>query len=99
MLYSNKKDIDGIPCYLENHFGKKRSSFIKHVQRNTLEQRNLQQRKSRSTHCPMSNMTTEERIHLYQQKYIHIIAAETQLRTWIKSSKQKGPPLPLLKRK
>ncbi|KAG1052888.1 hypothetical protein G6F43_004996 [Rhizopus delemar] len=40
-------------------------------------------------------MSVEERTRLYQEKYENIIVAETVMRSWIKTNKEKGPPLEL----
>ncbi|KAG0739857.1 hypothetical protein G6F23_008666 [Rhizopus arrhizus] len=40
-------------------------------------------------------MSVEERTRLYQEKYDNIIVAENVMRSWIKTNKEKGPPLEL----
>lgn len=43
----------------------------------------------------INQTSTEERIKLYEQKYKSCMESKTQLSTWVKSTKKKGPPAPL----
>ncbi|CAO3703345.1 unnamed protein product [Rhizopus stolonifer] len=52
------------------------------------------QRRSQLSEYSLSIMTTEERTRFYQQKYLHIMDADSQLKAWVKTNQQKCPPLP-----
>lgn len=108
MLYLNKKEINHRPSiastpsiYQENTIGKKQASLIKCTPRKIQEEQasidfiQYDGLKSRLSDSALSCMSVEERTRLYQEKYDNIIVAENVMRSWIKTNKEKGPPLEL----
>lgn len=52
-------------------------------------------KKEDSRHVQLSLMSTQHRIEMYEKKFKQCMESRTELPNWIKSSKEKGLPIPL----
>ncbi|CEG78161.1 hypothetical protein RMATCC62417_12807 [Rhizopus microsporus] len=95
MLYTHKKESASPIHHVNDDLKKKKTSFIKYSTRRAHEEQYGSTTCSPSKYDSLCAMMIEDRIRLYQEKYKHFMEADTQLRTWINTNKQKGPPLVL----
>jgi hypothetical protein len=95
MLYTHKKESTSPIQHVNDDLKKKKTSFIKYSTRRAHEEQYESTTYFPSKYDSLCAMMIEDRIRLYQEKYKHFMEADTQLRTWINTNKQKGPPLVL----